>query len=217
MNKEFYYLRVSSKDQNVQRQLDYIKEMNVIIDERNIFVDKQTGRNFNREQYQLLKQLLRTGDTLYVKSIDRLGRNYNQILAEWREITSLGVDIVVLDMPLLDTRQNKDLLGSLISDLVLQLLSYVANSELENIKTRQAEGIKSAQARGVKFGRPSKKISFDSTFENLYKEWKNKKITTKYFREFLELKPNSFIKEFQNLKKTYKNKVSQRYLLIFFK
>lgn len=201
MNKEFYYLRVSSKDQNVQRQLDYIKEMNVIIDERNIFVDKQTGRNFNREQYQLLKQLLRTGDTLYVKSIDRLGRNYNQILAEWREITSLGVDIVVLDMPLLDTRQNKDLLGSLISDLVLQLLSYVANSELENIKTRQAEGIKSAQARGVKFGRPSKKISFDSTFENLYKEWKNKKITTKYFREFLDLKPNSFYRRISEFEK----------------
>lgn len=204
MNKEFYYLRVSSKDQNVQRQLDFIKKKNIVIDERNIFVDKQSGKSFNREQYQLLKQLLRAGDTLYVKSIDRFGRNYNQILSEWRDIVSLGVDIVVLDMPLLDTRQNKDLLGNLISDLVLQLLSYVANSELENIKTRQAEGIKSAQAKGVKFGRPPKNISFDSTFEDLYNDWKNKKITTKYFREYLNLKPNSFYRRISEFEKNHK-------------
>ncbi|WP_195986340.1 recombinase family protein [Clostridium sp. D53t1_180928_C8] len=192
MNKEFYYLRVSSKDQNIQRQLHALKEKDIYIEERNIFIDKQSGKNFEREQYQLLKRLLRDGDALYIKSIDRFGRNYQEILSEWRELTSMGVDIIVLDMPLLDTRNNKDLLGTLISDLVLQLLSYVASSELKNIKSRQAEGIKSALANGVKFGRPKQNIVFDSTFKNLYDDWKSKKITTKFFREYLNLKPNTF-------------------------
>lgn len=202
MNKEFYYLRVSSKDQNIQRQLDALKEKNISIDERNIFIDKQTGKNFDREQYQLLKKILRKGDTLYVKSIDRFGRNYQQILSEWRELTScIGVDIVIIDMPLLDTRKNKDLLGTLISDLVLDLLSYVSSTELTNIKTRQKEGIKAAKNKGVKFGRPKKDISFDYNFQSLYSDWKNKKITTKYFREYLNLKPSSFyrrVSEFEN-------------------
>lgn len=202
MNKEFYYLRVSSKDQNIQRQLDALKEKNISIDERNIFIDKQTGKNFDREQYQLLKKILRKGDTLYVKSIDRFGRNYQQILSEWRELTScIGVDIVIIDMPLLDTRKNKDLLGTLISDLVLDLLSYVSSTELSNIKTRQKEGIKAAKNKGVKFGRPKKDISFDYNFQSLYSDWKNKKITTKYFREYLNLKPSSFyrrVSEFEN-------------------
>lgn len=176
MNKEFYYLRVSSKDQNIQRQLDALKEKNISIDERNIFIDKQTGKNFDREQYQLLKKILRKGDTLYVKSIDRFGRNYQQILSEWRELTScIGVDIVIIDMPLLDTRKNKDLLGTLISDLVLDLLSYVSSTELTNIKTRQKEGIKAAKNKGVKFGRPKKDISFDYNFQSLYSDWKTKK------------------------------------------
>ena len=117
MNKEFYYLRVSSKDQNIQRQLHALKEKDIYIEEINIFIDKQSGKNFEREQYQLLKRLLRDGDALYIKSIDRFGRNYQEILSEWRELTSMGVDIIVLDMPLLDTRNNKDLLGTLISDL----------------------------------------------------------------------------------------------------
>lgn len=203
MNKEFYYLRVSSKDQNIQRQLDALKEKNISIDERNIFIDKQTGKNFDREQYQLLKKILRKGDTLYVKSIDRFGRNYQQILSEWRELTScIGVDIVIIDMPLLDTRKNKDLLGTLISDLVLDLLSYVSSTELTNIKARQKEGIKAAKNKGVKFGRPKKDISFDYNFQSLYSDWKNKKITTKYFREYLNLKPSSFyrrVSEFENL------------------
>ena len=202
MNKEFYYLRVSSKDQNIQRQLDALKEKNICIEDRNIFIDKQTGKDFNREQYQLLKKILRKGDLLYVKSIDRFGRNYQQILSEWRELTSIGIDIVILDMPLLDTRKNKDILGTLISDLVLQLLSYVASTELSNIKTRQSEGIKAAKNKGVKFGRPRKDIAFDYSFQSLYKDWKNKKITTKFFRESLSLKPSSFyrrISEFEKL------------------
>lgn len=202
MNKEFYYLRVSSKDQNIQRQLDALKEKNICIEDRNIFIDKQTGKDFNREQYQLLKKILRKGDLLYVKSIDRFGRNYQQILSEWRELTSIGIDIVILDMPLLDTRKNKDILGTLISDLVLQLLSYVASTELSNIKTRQSEGIKAAKNKGVKFGRPRKDIEFDYSFQSLYKDWKNKKITTKFFRESLSLKPSSFyrrISEFEKL------------------
>lgn len=199
--KIFYYVRVSSKEQHVARQLDYIKDMNIKIDERDIFIDKVTGKNFEREQYKLLKRILRPGDCLYVKSIDRFGRNYSQILNEWREITNLGVDIVVLDMPLLDTRAHKDLLGTLISDLVLQLLSYVASTELNHIKTRQAEGIKSAKSAGVKFGRPKKQIIINNDFKTLYNLWKEKKITTKYFQDTLGLKNNTFyrrIKEFEN-------------------
>lgn len=199
--KNFYYVRVSSKEQHVARQLDYIKDMNIKIDERDIFIDKVTGKNFEREQYKLLKRILRPGDCLYVKSIDRFGRNYSQILNEWREITNLGVDIVVLDMPLLDTRAHKDLLGTLISDLVLQLLSYVASTELNHIKTRQAEGIKSAKSAGVKFGRPKKQIIINNDFKTLYNLWKEKKITTKYFQDTLGLKNNTFyrrIKEFEN-------------------
>ena len=204
MNKEFYYLRVSTKEQNIERQLNALKEQNIDIDERNIFIDKQTGKDFNREQYQLLKRILRRGDILYVKSIDRFGRNYQQILSEWRELTSNGIDIVILDMPLLDTRQNKDILGTLISDLVLQLLSYVATTELTNIRTRQKEGIKAAKNKGVKFGRPRKDIEFDHHFHSLYNDWKNKKITTKFFRESLNLKPSSFyrrIEDFENQSK----------------
>lgn len=199
--KIFYYVRVSSKEQHVARQLDYIKDMNIKIDERDIFIDKVSGKNFEREQYKLLKRILRPGDCLYVKSIDRFGRNYSQILNEWREITNLGVDIVVLDMPLLDTRAHKDLLGTLISDLVLQLLSYVASTELNHIKTRQAEGIKSAKSAGVKFGRPKKQIIINNDFKTLYNLWKEKKITTKYFKDTLGLKNNTFyrrIKEFEN-------------------
>lgn len=203
-NKEFYYIRVSTKEQNLDRQLDYLKEHNISIDERDIFYDKQSGKNFDRPQYQLLKNILRRGDTLYVKSIDRFGRNYHQIVDEWKELTSRGIDIVVLDMPLLDTRKNKDILGSLISDLVLQLLSYVADTELKNIRSRQAEGIKSALDRGVQFGRPKKEITIKSDeFEMLYNQWKSKKITTKYFKNTLGLKTNTFyrrIYEYENKK-----------------
>lgn len=200
-SKSFYYVRVSSKDQNINRQLDYLKEKNISVDERDIFIDKESGKNFEREQYQLLKRSLRKNDVLYLKSIDRIWRNYQQILNEWKEITSLGVDIVVLDMPLLDTRNKKDLLGNLISDLVLQLLSYVAATELNNIKTRQLEGINSAKSRGVKFGRPKQNIEFNDKFLRLYNNWKDGKITTKFFRNSLGLKSNTFYRRIQEYEK----------------
>lgn len=204
--KNFYYVRVSSKDQHITRQLDYLKDMDIEIDERDIFIDKVSGKNFEREQYKILKRILRPGDCLYVKSIDRFGRNYSQILNEWREITNSGVDIVVFDMPLLDTRAHKDLLGTLISDLVLQLLSYVASTELSNIKIRQAEGIKSAKSAGVKFGRPKKQIIINEDFKILYNQWKEKQITTKYFKNTLGLKSNSFYRRIQEYEAQLINK-----------
>lgn len=170
-----------------------MKEINLNIDERDIYIDKETGKNFSREQYQLLKKILRKGDVLYVKSIDRFGRNYSEILNEWQYLTKkIGIDIVILDMPLLDTRKNKDILGNLISDLVLQLLSYVADTEYKNIKTRQLEGIASAKSRGIKFGRPKQTIDFNSDFKELYYQWKNGKITTKFFKKLLDLKTIHF-------------------------
>ena len=152
-NKIFGYVRVSSKEQNEDRQLIAFKEFG--IDERDIYIDKQSGKDFNREQYNVLKHILRENDVLVIKSIDRLGRNYNMIIDEWKDITkNIKADIVVLDMPLLDTRNNKDLLGTFISDLILQILSYVAEQERTFIRQRQKEGIAAAKNNNVKFGRP---------------------------------------------------------------
>lgn len=146
------YVRVSSKDQNEERQILAMREFG--IDDSHIYLDKQSGKDFNRPQYLRLMKRISKGDVLVIKSIDRLGRNYNEILQQWREITTeKKASIVVLDMPLLDTRQRRDLVGTLISDIVLQLLSYVAQTEREFIKQRQAEGICAAKARGVHFGR----------------------------------------------------------------
>ncbi|MDR1558273.1 MAG: recombinase family protein [Clostridiales bacterium] len=150
------YVRVSSADQNEDRQLIAMGEMNVPA--ANIFTDKQSGKDFQRPAYQALLNRLQPGDLLYVKSIDRLGRNYDEIQNQWRIITKeRGADIFVIDMPLLDTRRDKNLLGTFIADLVLQVLSFVAHSERENIKSRQAQGIAAAKAKGVRFGRPVKK------------------------------------------------------------
>lgn len=156
MGKLYGYARVSSKDQNLNRQMDALREFGV--QPNMVFADKASGKNFKRPQYKRLIKKLRKGDTMVVKSIDRLGRNYHETLEEWRCITKeRGAFIVVLDMPLLNTREYPDsLMGTLISDIVLQLLSYVAQTERENIKRRQAEGIAAAQARGVRFGRPRK-------------------------------------------------------------
>lgn len=152
MSVSYGYIRVSSKDQNEERQI--IAMTGAGISDRYLFVDKQSGKDFERPEYQRLRRKLRKGDILFIKSIDRLGRNYSEILQQWKEITKdLGADIVVLDMPLLDTRQHKDLTGTLIADIVLQLLSYVAQTEREFIRQRQAEGIAAAKARGVRFGR----------------------------------------------------------------
>lgn len=168
------YARVSSIDQNTDRQLDALLTENVPA--CNIFIDRQSGKDFLRPQYALLTQRLCNGDLLYVLSIDRLGRNYEEIQAQWRFLTKeLGVDIVVIDMPLLDTRQGKDLMGTFIADLVLQILSFVAQTERESIKKRQAEGIAAAKARGVRFGRPSSPLPDD--FEPLVYAWEHKQLT----------------------------------------
>lgn len=168
------YARVSTKDQNEQRQLDAL--INYGVEEKNIYVDKQSGKDFERECYKKLLRKLKKGDTLIIKSIDRLGRNYNEILEQWRIITKeRGVSITVLDMPLLDTSQTRDLTGTLITDIVLQLLSYVAQTEREFIRQRQAEGIEAAKARGVRFGRPAKPLP--ENFLSIYGKWKAGKIS----------------------------------------
>lgn len=152
---KYAYIRVSTKDQNLDRQWEAIKGLDV--DE--VFADKQSGKDFDRPEYQKMLEKLKKDDLLYVKSIDRLGRNYEEIQAQWRVLTKeKGIDIVVLDMPLLDTRRGKDLLGTFLSDIVLQVLSFVAENERVNIKQRQKEGIASAKAKGVKFGRPEKDV-----------------------------------------------------------
>lgn len=162
------YVRVSSQDQNEDRQL--IEMERVGIPKNNIYIDKQSGIDFNRPKYKKLIRRLQEGDVLYILSIDRLGRNYEEILNQWRLITKdMKVDVVVIDMPLLDTRRDKNLLGTFISDMVLQLLSFVAQNERENIKKRQAKGIAAAKARGVKFGRPVKGVSDE--FANEVARW----------------------------------------------
>lgn len=201
MENIYGYARVSSKDQNEDRQIEALKEFGV--PENNIFVDKKSGKDFDREQYKLVKMLLsRTeNNVLVVKSIDRLGRNYKQIQDEWREITQeLKTDIVILDMPLLDTRKYKDTMGTFIADLVLQVLSFVAEQERKNIKVKQAEGIKVAKEKGKKFGRP--KIELPQDFENQYSLWKKGKQTAKTTMENLGLKRGKFyifVKEYENI------------------
>lgn len=194
----FGYGRISSKNQNEARQLKAFKDYG--IDDRDIYIDKKSGKDFEREQYKLLKNILREDDLLVIQSIDRLGRNYEMIVNEWKDITkNIKADIVVLDMSLLDTRQKKDLLGTFINDLILGLLSYVAQTEREKIKTRQRQGIDIALANGVKFGRP--KISRPENFDSVVEAWKNKKITARKAMELLNLKPNTFyqfVKEIKN-------------------
>jgi DNA invertase Pin-like site-specific DNA recombinase len=168
------YIRVSSRDQNEDRQQIALKEL--AIPEKNIFMDKQSGKDFERPQYKKMVRKMRKDDLLYVKSIDRLGRNYDEILEQWRVLTKeKGIDIVVLDMPLLDTRRGKDLMGTFLSDIVLQVLSFVAENERTNIRQRQAKGIAAAKAKGVRFGRPP--ASLPENFHTIYQQWKNGKIT----------------------------------------
>ena len=168
------YIRVSSRDQNEDRQLIALREVGV--EPENIYLDKQSGKDFERPSYKKLLRKLKQDDVLYIKSIDRLGRNYEEILQQWRVLTKeKGVDIVVLDMPLLDTRRGKDLMGTFLSDIVLQVLSFVAENERTNIRQRQAEGIRAAKARGVRFGRPSKPLP--ENFYSVYRRWKLGEIT----------------------------------------
>jgi DNA invertase Pin-like site-specific DNA recombinase len=172
--KQFGYVRVSSKDQNEARQMESLRALS--IDERDIYTDKQSGKDFERKAYQTLKNTLREGDTLFVHSLDRFGRNKEQILEEWKDITkNIGAHIVVLDMPLLDTRKYQDSLGSFVTDLVLQILSWVAEEERTKIKTRQAEGIAAAKAAGKQLGRPKGDITPE--FLEAYNAWKANEIT----------------------------------------
>lgn len=168
MSNVFAYVRVSSMDQNEDRQMIAMQEAGV--SPKNIYIDKQSGKDFERSSYKRLLKQLKQGDILFIKSIDRLGRNYEEIQNQWRIITKeKGVDVVVLDMPQLDTRRDKNLLGTFISDLVLQLLSFIAENERVNIKQRQSEGIAAAKKRGVKFGRPSKGIP--DNFPKYVEKW----------------------------------------------
>ena len=176
MDHIYGYVRVSSKEQNEDRQMIALREISVPA--KNIFVDKRSGKDFERPQYQKLLRKIKKDDLLYIKSIDRLGRNYDEILHQWQILTKeKGVDIVVLDMPLLDTRRGKDLMGTFLSDIVLQVLSFVAENERTNIRLRQAEGIAAAKARGVKFGRPPR--SLPDNFYDVGIAWRNKELTLK--------------------------------------
>ena len=174
MSTNYGYIRVSSYDQNEDRQLIAMRKME--IPARNLYVDKQSGKDFKRPQYQKLLRRLKANDLLFIKSIDRLGRNYTEILEQWRYLTKIKkIDIVVLDMPLLDTRIGKDLMGTFLSDIVLQVLSFVAENERINIRQRQAEGIAAAKAKGIRFGRPPKPLP--DGFHAAYQKWKAGKIT----------------------------------------
>lgn len=173
-SKTYGYIRVSSADQNEARQ--WIAMNGKAVPKQNIYLDKQSGKDFNRPQYKRMLKKLKSGDLLYILSIDRLGRNYEEIQNQWRILTKeIGIDICVLDMSLLDTRNGKDLMGTFIADLVLQILSFVAQSERENIKKRQAQGIAAAKEKGIRFGRPPKPLP--ENYHQVYQRWKAGKIT----------------------------------------
>lgn len=191
MGTVYGYVRVSTKEQNEDRQILAMSEFG--IDRENIFHDKQSGKNFDRPGYKSLMQKLEPEDTLVVKSIDRLGRNYDEILEQWRIITKeKRAEIVVMDMPLLDTRKGKDLTGILIADIVLQLLSYVAQTEREYIRTRQAEGIAAAKARGVHCGRRAMVIP--KQFDSVWERWRDKQLTLADAAHELGVAPRTFKK-----------------------
>lgn len=206
MNKEdipkiYGYVRVSSTDQNEDRQM--IELCRQKVEEKNIYIDKLSGKDFNRPSYQKLMRKLRAGDLLYILSIDRLGRNYEEIQKRWRVITKeIGADICVIDMPLLDTRQGKDLMGTFIADLVLQILSFVAQNERENIRKRQLQGIAAAKKKGVRFGRPEKILPND--FISLVMLWEKRKIPLSEVLEKCKMSESTFyrrLREYRLLKK----------------
>ena len=191
MGVVYGYARVSKREQHEDRPLIALRQWGV--EEKNIYLDKLSGKDFNRPQYRRLVRKLKPGDILVVKSIDRLGRNYNEIIEQWQQLTKQKqVDIVVLDMPLLDTRQGKDLIGTLIADIVLQLLSYVAQTEREFIRTRQAEGIAAAKERGVRFGpKPKDKPEM---FESCKERWERGEISARKAAQMLQVSHNTFLK-----------------------
>lgn len=198
--KEYGYMRVSAKEQKEDRQRIALMEAGVSV--KNIYMDKQSGKDFEREQYQKLLKKLDNHSVLYIKSIDRLGRNYADLNEQWRIITKeKGADIVVLDMPLLDTRREKNLLGTFISDIILALLSYVAENERMNIRQRQAEGIAAAKRKGIKFGRPS--LPLPEHFHSLHQDWRNGKISMKEAAKACNMPAKTFyskaVKEERNM------------------
>ena len=187
--KIYGYARVSTREQNEDRQIIALKEMGV--PEKNIYLDKLSGKSFDRPQYKKLLKKLDDNSVLYIKSIDRLGRSYRDLSDQWQLITKdKGADVVVIDMPVLDTRREKNLLGTLISDLVLALLSYAAESEYSTIHQRQAEGIAAARARGVKLGRPPKPLP--DNFHEVYQKWKAEKISTEEAARLVNMPPSTF-------------------------
>ncbi len=196
--KIFGYMRVSTREQNEERQRIALLEMGV--PKERIYVDKMSGKNFDRPQYRRLLRNLDKNSVLFVKSIDRLGRNYTDLNEQWRIITKeKEADIVVIDMPILDTRREKNLLGTFISDIVLALLSYVAENERANIRQRQAEGIAAAKARGVKFGRP--KVMVPDNFYEMYKKWKRKEMSVKEAAKACNLAKSTFFDKVRELEK----------------
>jgi len=195
--KTYGYIRVSSVDQNEDRQLAAMEGLN--IKPSDLFIDKQSGKDFNRPSYKALVKRLRACDLLYIKSIDRLGRNYEEIQNQWRILTKeKGVDIVVLDMPLLDTRRGKDLMGTFLADIVLQILSFVSQNERENIRVRQTEGIAAAKARGVRFGRPI--IKPPENFKELVKQWERGKIPLSEVLSETGMKEATFYRRLRELR-----------------
>ncbi len=188
--KKYAYIRVSSKDQNIARQVTAMQNIGIL--ENDMYIDKQSGKDFHREQYQMLIKRLQSGDELYIKSIDRLGRDYDEIQEQWRYLTKkININIIVLDFPLLDTRNRVNgITGKFIADLVLQILSYVAQVERENTKQRQAEGIRIAKEKGIRLGRPPMPIPKE--FEEIYRLWKENKISKRKGALMLHTNHNTF-------------------------
>lgn len=196
------YMRVSSADQNEDRQRRAMDQVGV--PRRNLYMDKQSGKDFLRPQYQRMVRRLKKGDLLYVLSIDRLGRNYEDIQSQWRILTrEIGVDICVLDMPLLDTRNGKDLMGTFIADLVLQILSFVAQSERESIRQRQAQGIAAARARGVQLGRP--RLPLPDNFPSILQAWESRQISTEEVLSMTGMSRTTFYRRVRELQAAQKN------------
>lgn len=197
MRNIYGYVRVSTREQNEDRQFLALSQMQV--PKKNIYMDKQSGKDFNRPMYQELLKRMKKDDLLYIKSIDRLGRNYEEILEQWRILTKeKKVDIVVLDMPLLDTRRGKDLLGTFLSDIVLQVLSFVAENERKNIRQRQKEGIQAAMLRGVRFGRPKKPMP--ENFEQIYNKWLLKEVSGEEAAKLCDMAVTTFYRRVNGMK-----------------
>ncbi|MCD8098859.1 MAG: recombinase family protein [Lachnospiraceae bacterium] len=206
MARIYGYVRVSTKYQNEDRQMIAMKEMQ--IPSGNIYMDKQSGKDFDRPKYQELLHRLEPEDLIYVKSIDRLGRNYEEILEQWRILTKeKGSDVVVIDMPLLDTRRGKDLLGTFIADIMLQLLSFVAENERSNIRQRQAEGIAAARLRGVRFGRPQKEAPED--FSQIVRAWEEKSISFEEAVACSGLSESTFYRRLREMRQNNKSAVKK--------